>query len=267
VIADIAEPALQAVTALALSTARLLGCVSFIPGFGRSHMTAAHRNAICLVVGLPQSMLIWQQLGDNPPPFLYVALFGMKETLLGALVGLLLATPYWAFRSAFTLVDNQRGANAAQIANPSLQADSSVLGELSERALTVLLVQAGVFGLLFDAIANSYALWPVLSPMPEIFTQVGGSSAFSHALLSFAGTALLYSAPVLVMLLLIEFGFAISSTAAQGILVYETAMPVKSLAALFCMAIYFKALMDFALPEIANRWSTSISDLLIGAVP
>jgi type III secretory pathway component EscT len=70
---------------------------------------------------------------------------------------------------------------------------------------------------------------------------------------------------VLVMLLLIEFGFAISSTAAQGIPVYETAMPVKSLAALFCMAVYFTALMDFALPEIASRWSTSLSDLLIGS--
>jgi type III secretion protein T len=185
-------------------------------------------------------------------------LFGVKETLLGAVIGLLLAAPYWAFRSAFALVDNQRGANAAQVANPSLQADSSMLGELAERALTVLLIQTGVFGTLFDVIAQSYSLWPALAPMPELVAQEHGAAALTSAFLGFIGDGLLYSSPILVVLLLIGFGFAVSSTAAQGIPVYETAMPVKSLAALFCMAIYFTSLLDYAIPGIRRIWSTTL---------
>ncbi|MDQ0083806.1 type III secretion protein T [Variovorax boronicumulans] len=248
--------ALQAIAAMALSMARQIGCIAFIPGFGRNHMTGMHRNAIGLALALPQAAVIWHRMQLSPPSLAHLALLGLKEGLLGALIGLLLASPYWAFRSAFTLVDNQRGANAAQLVNPSMQADSSILGELSERALTVLLIQAGIFGLLFDAIAQTYTVWPALSVLPDLFTEKQIDPAMlSSAFLAFLGSALLYSAPCLLLLLVIELGFAVSSLAAQGIPIYETAMPVKSLAALFCLAIYFGALTKFAFPDIVAWWS------------
>lgn len=255
------ELGMRAATFIALGAARYVACINLLPNFGRSYMSVAHRNVLCLGLGLPQAWVLWHQMQATALEPLALLALALKEVLLGSLMGVALAAPYWAFRSAFTLVDNQRGANAAQVANPSLQADSSMLGELAERALIMLLVQTGLFVMLFEAMAESYALWPISAPAP-----LSGGQAdylpFVHGLLSFIKDALLYSAPVLLCLLLIELGFALTSTVAQGIPVYESAMPVKSLVALLCIAMYFGALADTALPAIAAWWRSGALALL-----
>lgn len=251
------EVALQCVTVLALGGARHLGCLGLLPAFSGLQMSAMHRNVVCVVLGLPQACMLWHGLAGAPLAPLSVLLLAFKEVLLGALLGAALAVPYWTFRAAFTLVDNQRGANAAQLANPSLPADTSLLGDLSERALTVLLAQTGLFVVLFEAMAESYALWPVRSATPVLAAaSTAAATAFVQGLSMLLVNGLLYSAPVLACLLLIEFAFAMASMAAQGIPVFEIAMPVKSLAALLCIAIWLWTLLDTALPGTAAWWQS-----------
>jgi type III secretion protein T len=251
------DVALQGVTALALGSARFIGCLGVLPPFGRMQLSATHRNILCMGLGLPQAWLLWREWPATPLAPLAVLLLAFKEVLLGMLLGAALSVPYWTFRAAFTLVDNQRGANAAQLANPSLPADSSLLGDLSERALTVVLAKAGLFVVLFEAMAQSYVLWPVRSVAPAwSASDAAATFAFVHAVLLLLSQGLLYAAPVLLCLLLIEFGFAIASMAAQGIPVYENAMPVKSVAALLCIAVYLWTLLDTALPGITVWWQT-----------
>jgi type III secretion protein T len=251
--------------AATLGVARTLSCLLFLPGFSRAHLGGAQRSGVALAVSLPQIVLLHQQLSGSAFTLgLGVAMLGLKEACLGALLGMLLAAPFWAFRAAFTLMDNQRGANAAQLVNPSMQADSSILGDLAERAALVAVIQAGVFVSLFDALGRSYVLWPALAGWPQLDAAGGGAalSALLPELLWFMSAAASYSAPVIALLLLIELTFAIASVSAQGLPIYESAMPVKGLAALVCLLLYFDALIAQALPGIAELWQVRIPEAL-----
>lgn len=240
---DMAPVAMQALT---LSMARALGCSLFLPFLGRRHMAALHRNAICIAVSLPQAMAYWQILMSGADPNLSPMVLALKEMLVGCLLGGLMSIPFWAFRGAFTLLDNQRGANAAQMNNPAMEADSSLLGEWVERLLLTMLIEAGALLWVFEALAHSYQAWPLASLWPPLSEAVMGQvlTAYVHLM----ADTLMLAAPYLLALLIIEFGMAIGSTTVQGIDVYQTAMPIKSLSALILLALsagfYFRRGLD-----------------------
>lgn len=238
--------------ALGLSMARAVGCVLFIPAFGRRHMTVLHRSAISLAIALPQCQTLWHLLQDRSAMGMPVMVLAFKESVIGCILGLMLATPFWAFQSACTLVDNQRGANAAQQSNPSLQADASILGELAERALIAFLFEAGVFGSFLGVLTDSYGLWPALSPLPDLSPHA--RAAVVAACANIFADAVIYSVPVILLLLAIEAGFALASVTVQGLDAYQTAMPVKSLAALMMLALCFGAMLVHARGSIESWW-------------
>lgn len=253
------QAAEMAVNALALAMARALGFTLMLPPFSRQNMAGTLRTALCLAVSLPQAQLLWQALAQQHLSLAQGMALGLKEVLLGAMMGFLLAAPFWAVRGAGTLIDNQRGANAAQQANPSLQADSSILGELCERALLAYLIQLGVFVLVFDVLADSYQLWPVLAPLPhfEAAAREALLGAFGHMLTS----AVLYSAPVLLLLLLVEYLLATSSTVLQGMDVYQSAMPVKAMLALLMLLLCMPALLPSVAGDAQQWWHDALQVL------
>jgi len=251
---------LKGLQALGLAMARVLGCAMFLPAFGRRHMSTLHRNSICIAVSLPQTWVLWNALGEGALPFLHVAALGAKEALLGCMLGMLMAIPFWTLRGMGTLVDNQRGANAAQQTNPSLEADASILGELAERLLISFLIHAGLFKLIFDVLADSYAVWPPLDVLPT-WTPASRDAilaAFSRLL----ADTILYAGPVLLVLLALEYALAIASSAIQGLEVYQTAMPIKTLLALLIMVLWVPAMLEFAGTATEAWWLGDVLRLL-----
>lgn len=241
----------MAMQALLLAMARVLGCVQFIPIFGRRHMALLHRNAIALALSLPQAWALWASIDAGAQPLNLLPLV-LKEALLGCAMGLLLCVPVWAFSAAFTLVDNQRGANAAQQQNPSLQADASMLGELGERMLVLSLVHSGGLMVLLSVLADSYRAWPALEPLPPWSPEA--RAVLLGALQQLMAHALVWAAPVLLLLLLVEFALAIASLAAQGVDVYQMSLPLKSVMALVMLAVCAAALIDDASGQTLAHW-------------
>jgi type III secretion protein T len=249
-----------ALQALGLSMARAVGCVVFIPAFGRRHMTILHRNAVSLAIALPQCHVLWHSLQSRSTTALPVIVLAFKESLIGCILGLMLAIPFWSFQSACTLVDNQRGANTAQQTNPSLHADASILGELAERALIAFLFEAGVFAFFSDLLASSYGLWPALSPLPELSPHA--RAGVMAACVQLLADAILYSGPVILLLLAIEAALALASATIQGLDAYQTAMPVKSLMALMMLALSFGAMLMNARGSIESWWLDGVLSTL-----
>jgi type III secretion protein T len=252
--------ALQVVGALSLAAARAIGCMTFLPAFGRRHMSLVHRNAIAMAVSLPQAWWLWQVLPQHPLGFWAYGALALKETALGCLVGFLLAVPYWTVRSACTLIDNQRGANAAQVQNPSLDADASVLGELAERALIVYLCQTGMFVLVFEVLADTYALWPALEAWPRLSAPMWHGVV--QALAVTASDALVYAAPALLLLIAIEGGIAIAGMPVKGLDVSQLAMPLKSLAGLMVLALLYLMPWEQLRLELEAWWRHGLLRML-----
>ncbi|KUY72582.1 hypothetical protein WI25_12765 [Burkholderia cepacia] len=214
-------------------------------------MTVLMRNASALVIGLPFILALHERIDGTMIGTTWLGWLALKEGAIGCLIGLLLATPFWAFMGVGVIIDNQRGANAAQQINPTLPADSSVLGEMIERVLILVLVEAGIFPVLISVISDSYTVWPVLKLVPNVEKGADLSAylaAFQHMLVA----GLQYSCPILVLLLLIEFLFALASVIVKGMPVHEMAMPIKNLLALFMLALYATNLFGFGTKELAE---------------
>ena len=247
---------LRGAEAMAIALARVLGCAMFLPIFGRRHMASLHRNAICIALSLPQAASIWVELGGTADAGPWLAALALKEALLGCALGLALSVPFWALSGACTLIDNQRGANAAQQINPSLAADSSILGEAFERLLIVLLAQAGMFKLAFAVIVGSYAVWPALAPMPDLSDAM--RAATLGAVNQLLADSMLYAAPVLLVLMAVEFALAIASSAIKGLEVYQTAMPIKTLLAIFTIVLCLPGLADHVVRAVETWWAADV---------
>jgi type III secretion protein T len=223
-----------------LSMPRLFVCIAIVPLFPSSVFSRTLRIAVAIGLGAPVGAGVFHQLGQQPHIDL-VALV-LKECLLGLLLGMAFAAPFWAVEAAGTLTDNQRGANAAQQVTPFAQADASALGSALLQALTVFMAATGAFGALYQFLLFTFEAWPVLQPVPDVaqFSFEHSVSRFGEFLL----TALLYAAPMLAIVLLVDFVFALMGVFAPQLQTYFAAFPIKSLAAIGVLALYVMTLLS-----------------------
>lgn len=251
---------LSLVQVVALALARALGMALFLPFLNRQQMSGLVRMAVCLGLSVPAAVGLWPEFVRAAPSPAATFALGFKEALLGALLGMLVALPFWAIRGMGTLIDNQRGANAAQQVNPALQADATLLGELSERALLTLVIDAGLLQACFAVLVDSYAHWRVLDLLPVM--DAGFREGLIGALAGHVTQALVLAAPALLLLLLIELALAITSTAVQGFDVYASSMAVKSIVTLVILAVIAPTLFDHATREAGAWWQDGLRALV-----
>ena len=243
--------AFVAAQALALASARVFGIAAFLPLLGKRLLGRLATNAVCIAVSLPQAFLLWQPLHDQIQAPWACTVVGLKEAMIGCGLGLALSTPYWALRGALTMADNQRGANAAEILDPTHEPDASLLGELVERGFIACLAAAGLFVLVFDVIADSYAAVPILSGWQgrAVAAQAQAVGLFQQSLLD----ALAYGAPPLLIVLLVDVGLACISAVIEGVQVYAMAPAVKALLATLVVALYIGTLLHWAADDFEQE--------------
>lgn len=256
---------LLVVQAMALSMARAAGMTVFLPFFARQQTSTVVRGAVTLALALPAAVAIWPEFAARPPSPAVLMLLILKEGMLGALLGMLVTIPFWAVRGMGTLIDNQRGANAAQQANPALQADATLLGEVAERAFIALLIDLGLLQATFTVLSVSHAQWSMLAVFPPL--DGNRATLLLQALAGSLTQALLLAGPALLLLLMIELALAIASTAVQGLDVYASAMAVKSISALLILALIAAPLFDKTVDDGLRWWREGVLDALGLALP
>ncbi len=251
-IADIAPTALVSVV---LSVPRLMAFMLVAPVFASAVFPRLLRIGIAIGLGAPIAAGVFHQLSQQPPQAQLTALV-LKEVVLGLLLGLALAAPLWAISSVGALTDNQRGANAAQQVTPFAQADASELGGALHLAFIVLLATSGTFATMYELLLQSFHVWPVLQLTPDAIQFDFDLTASRIG--EYMQHALLYAAPLIAIVLLVDFAFALMSVFAPQLQTYFASMPVKSLAALAILAIYLFALLSHGegyLLEVLHRES------------
>jgi type III secretion protein T len=185
-------------------------------------------------------MGLYHQLAPQPMPPDLVALV-IKECVLGLLIALPVACPFWAISAVGVLTDNQRGANAAQQVTPFSHADASLLGAGLLQALVVTLCASGAFKAIYELLLQSFEVWPVLQLVPDS-AQFGWEMSVAR-FDEFLVKTLLYAAPLIAIVLLVDFAFALMSVFAPQLQTYFAAMPVKSLAAISLLSVYLFVLI------------------------
>ncbi len=235
-------PFLEYLPSLAIAMARLYPCFFLIPAFCFEHVRGMPRHVIVFALALMPAPGIYHALSGVDYSLLALCGLMLKEAVLGFLLGMLLYMPFWLFESAGALLDNQRGALIGGQLNPSLGPDATPVGHLFKQLSIFLLMVTLGLGSLTQVIWDSYLIWPAAlwfpvpaADGPGVFLGLLGDT-FTHMVL--------YAAPFIALLLLVEFAVALLSLYSPQLQVFVLSMPAKSLAGLCFLLFYLPQLQE-----------------------
>jgi len=233
---------LEYLPSLLIGMARIYPCALFVAAFCFQHIRGRLRATIVMVMALLPAPGIHAALEGRDYSALVLSGLVLKEVALGLLLGVLLSMPFWLFEAVGALLDNQRGALAGGQLNPSLGPDATPMGHLFKQLAIFLLMTTLGLGALTQLIWDSYLIWPptVWFPLPA----ANGMSLFVDLLGDTFTHMMLYAAPFIAVLLLLEFGIALLGVYSQQLQVSTLAPPVKCLAGVGVLLLYFALLQD-----------------------
>lgn len=233
---------LEFLPSLLIGMARIYPCAFLVAAFCFQHIRGMPRHTIVMVMALmPAPGIHAAMAGVHYSAMLLVAVM-LKEAILGFLLGVLLSMPFWMFEAVGALLDNQRGALAGGQLNPSLGPDATPIGHLfKELAIFLLIITLGL-GAMTQVIWDSYQIWPPTAWFPVL--GVNGFSTFVELLGDTFTHMMLYAAPFIAVLLLLEFGVALLGLYSPQLQVSTLAPPVKCLAGIGILILYFSLLQD-----------------------
>lgn len=242
----------HAISVLGLLWVRCMVCVSIAPLFGLIGMPRALRLALATVMAAwlwPMGGGVEEGAGTptlTQPEFVLLLL---KDAVIGFLMGFTLALPSWAAEGLGAMFDNQRGAMTGQTFNPLLNSPST-MATLTQYATVLVLYESGGMHWVFEYIALGVRVWPPnsLLPPPGLLDQETLVQLFN----SMARGSLLYFAPLMAVMALMEMAMAIISVYAPHMQAFQLSMPLKSLVGLLVLTLMLGLLLELASHDISR---------------
>jgi type III secretion protein T len=150
----------------------------------------------------------------------------VKELLIGLYMGFVFSAVFWAVSAAGNLIDTKVGSNFASILDPIQGHQTSLTGELLSQLAAWLFMASGAFTLFIDLLMTSYAVWPVAHLLPPL--RPAAQELVIDEFGSLITTALLLSAPALVVMSLLDLALGLVNRYAQQLNVFSLTMPLKA---------------------------------------
>jgi len=241
---------------LGVSTARIAVAFLLLPVFSTDTIPAMVRNSILVSLGLVS--LILQPAIDTSliAPIQWVGIFA-KEVFVGLVIGFFFGSVLWALEAAGQIIDTKVGATLAQIVDPLSGHQTSLNGALLGRLAGIVFIFSGGLSLLVQLVMESYALWPVASPMPRLDPRGLGlfEAEFGRLML----LATVFSAPVLTVLFLIDLALGLMNRFAQQLNVFTLSLSLKSYAATAVLLLLTGSFAEAVARDIRSR-----PDIIVG---
>lgn len=197
-------------------------------------------------IGMALSLLIYPVAAGTVQDQLSVSwvllLVVVKELLIGVIIGFMLGVLFWAAESLGALIDNQRGASMAVGSDPLSGGQMTPYASLFFQSVAMLFFQSGAFVSFIGMLMESFALWPLLSPLPGLT----GPGLYNLMLLQadlILRLAVTIGAPVLALCFLTDFCLGLVNRFAQQLNVFVLSMPIKSAVVLFVLVVYAGTLL------------------------
>jgi type III secretion protein T len=235
---------------LGISTVRLAVAFLLLPMFTQEAIPPLVRNSLFL--GLAVITLTLQPSAS--PASLDAARWLMlfaKEAFIGIAIGIFASSLLWAIESAGQLIDAKAGTSLGALIDPMNGQQTSNSGLFLARLGTFVFMASGGFMFLVGVLLESYALWPVMTPMPEL--RPDAASGFEQALGRMMLLMLLIAAPVLLVLYIIDAALGLVNRYAPAVNLLTIAPPLKSLIATVVLMILLGSFIDLLVQEFTQR--------------
>jgi type III secretion protein T len=240
----------NALVALALSTPRVLVCLVILPGFGLNVLTGMAKNLAAMAIALPAALPAYYAVQRFGPDMLMCGMLVFKEAAIGLLLGVLTAMPLWAVQSVGSILDSQRSPIQIQSNNVGVDRDASVIGGVMVQAVVLVMIQAGLFVALARILIESYGAWPAWSLAPPF--EPGHMDVMVKRFGLLFWHIVVYGAPVIIPLILVELAFALIGVFAPNLQVSFASSPVKSLLGVVILLLYWPTLAHHVAGDFSN---------------
>jgi type III secretion protein T len=235
------------ISCLALAIPRIQLALLFVPLMGLKETRGLLKSGIVVAVALPVAASNFYTIDTAAIGAMGMIMLLLKEAAIGIVIGVLLSLPFHMFASIGFIIDNQRGATSGQAFDPTL-GSTSFLGQFMEKAFTVMIIELGMFSMLFGLVINTYVLWPSWEFFPE--PLLTGQELLANYFSDMTQKVMLYVLPILIVMLLIDLAFAVLGLFSPQLQIYFISMPAKTLVALLCLVIYASSLYYYGQLEI-----------------
>lgn len=226
-----------------------------VPFLSRQMIPGAVRRGVIFLLAILMLPLAGSAEGVTPVQAMVIA---AKEGLIGLLLGLGLGVFLWAIQSVGDLVDFHTGASNAQFFDPAFGHQGGPTGQFLGWLMAVLFVSAGGLTGVVELLAESYRVWPLGAAMPDLPRLL---EAFAiHQADSLFNWIVKLGAPVLMVLMLVDFGLGLLGRFVPQFNVFVIAQPLKSLVAIFmlliCLSLLHETLLDLIRPgtNVLSVW-------------
>jgi len=235
---------------IGVSTLRIAVAFMLVPLFSQELIPATIRNAmfisLAMIVVLVQPPLDLESLSLQG----WLSLFS-KEVFIGIAIGVFFGIHLWAFEAAGQVIDIQIGASTAQIFDPISGHQTSLIGEFLGRLANYIFMAVGGLMLLVGATLETYAIWPIGEAMPSL--AAASVILFEEEFSYFFKLILLISAPVLVVVFLIDVVMGMINRYAQQFNVFFLSMSLKMFAAIFVMSLSLIFIVELIINELIRH--------------
>jgi len=211
-----------------LVAARWLPLTVLAPIFAARSMPATARLGLAIALTLLVFPAAQAASGPLPTGSTALALLVAREALVGALLGLVVAIPFYALEAAGRLIDTARGARMAEVLAAPAGVRTSPTGAFMLLMGVVLFLLVDGHLMVISAVGQSYLSLPVGAALPPdaparvvpLALHLG-----SELLLVALGIA----APVLATAVLVDLSLGLAGRLAPRLPLYFLGLPIKGL--------------------------------------
>jgi type III secretion protein T len=245
---------------LGLSTTRVAVAFLLVPLFTQEVVPALVRNAMFVALAL-LSLVLQPSAGPLALTSWQWATMFAKEAFIGATIGFLYAGVMWAFEAAGQVIDNKIGATQAQVTDPLSGHQTSLNGAFFSRLASWIFMTSGGLMLMIGTLLESYATWPVRSPLPPL--AQAGVRLFESELGRIMLMTLIVAAPALVLLYLVDGVLGLINRFAPSLNVSSLAMSLKAVAATWIIWIQIASLVRLLQEDLWVRGEVALRSLRV----
>ena len=229
------------VLAFVLTFTRIGTAIMIMPGLGDSFVSERIRLHTALGISFVLFPLVLPYIPyPVPPTFALVTLVAM-ELIIGLLIGTVGRILMMALDTAGMVISMQSGLANAQVFNPSLATQGSIMGAFLTVTGIVVLFATNLHHLLITAVVESYQMFPLgvipdTGSMAELVSETVSASFLIGVKLA---------SPFIVMTLLIYVGMGVLSRLMPQIQVFMVALPAQILLSVILSMFVLVAIFSY----------------------
>ncbi|QQG35853.1 MAG: flagellar biosynthetic protein FliR [Micavibrio aeruginosavorus] len=235
----------QGVFAFMITFVRIGAAATIMPGIGDSFVPQNIRLYFAVSLSFVLMPLVMPFLPNPVPSTVMLLVLIASEFIVGIFIGTVARILMSALDTAGMIISMQSGLGNAQVFNPSMATQGSLVGALLSVTGVVLIFVTNMHHLLIYGLIGSYEVFPV-GQIPDTGSM---AELISKAVAGSFMVGIQIAAPFIVLSMMLYIGMGVLSRLMPQVQVFMLSLPLQITLSLLTLMLSFSAAMLFWLTK------------------